>query len=151
MKKFLAIALVILGTSSFAFSQTQNKPSKTNKVEQQLIQFMTDWGDLIGRRDVAAIDRMLPDDITLSMPDGRFLTEAQYLEGFKNTSGASGDFTLKDTDQQARVFGNAAVVTARYVVTAGGKSSTFRYTTTFIKRKGRWQPVAFQGTRLAQQ
>ncbi|HEX9930030.1 MAG TPA: nuclear transport factor 2 family protein [Pyrinomonadaceae bacterium] len=148
MKKFLVIALVIFGASSFAFSQTQNKPSKTNKVEQQLIQLMTDWGDLSGRRDTTAIARMLPDDITLSMPDGVFLTKAQYLEGFKNIPA---DFTLKDSDQQARVFGNAAIVTARYVVTAGGKTETFRYTTTFIKRQGRWQPVAFQGTRLAQQ
>ena len=148
MKRFLVIALVIFGASSFAFSQTQNKPSKTNKVEQQLIQFMTDWGDLSGRRDTAAIDRMLPDDITLSIPDGRFLTKAQYLEGFKNIPG---DFTLKDSEQQVRVFGNAAIVTARYVVTAGGNAETFRYTTTFIKRQGRWQPVAFQGTRLAQQ
>ena len=148
MKRFLIFTLVIFGASSFAFSQSQSKPSKTNKVEQQLIQFMTDWGDLSGRRDVAAIERMLPDDITLSMPDGSFLTKTQYLEGFKNIPG---DFTLKDSDQQARVFGNAAVVTARYVVTAGGNVETFRYTTTFIKRQGRWQPVAFQGSRLAKQ
>ena len=147
MKRFLIIALVILGASSFAFGQKQNKLSKTNNVEQQLIQFMTDWGDLSGRRDIVAIERMLPGDITLSMPDGKFLTKAQYLEGFKNIPA---DFTLKDSDQQARVFGNAAVITVRYVVTAGGKAHTFRYTTTFVKRQGRWQPVAFQGTRLAQ-
>ena len=149
MRRLLGVALVIAAAVSLAFSQTQNnKQSKASKIEQQLINFMTDWGDASGRRDTATINRLLPDDITLSMPNGVFLTKVQYLEGFKNIPS---DFTLKYSEQQVRVYGKTAIITARYVVTAGGNAENFRYTTTFIKRQGRWQPVAFQGSRLAQQ
>jgi hypothetical protein len=121
-----------------------DEPEVTNQMttstEQNLIQFMTDWGNISGRRDTAALAEMLPDDLVLTMADGTFLTKAQYLDGF---STIPVDFTIADFDQQATIYNEAAIVTARYIFAIGGRETPMRYTTTFIKREGHWQPVAF--------
>ena len=59
--------------------------------------------------------------------------------------------TLSIDELIVRVFDNAAVVTGRTLVTTGGtnvESVTLRFTDVFIRRRGRWQIVASQVTRL---
>jgi hypothetical protein len=118
---------------------------KMNNTEQSLIQFMTDWGNLSGLRNTAALDEMLPDDLVMTMADGTFLTKREYLGGFQTISA---DFAITDFDQNATVYHETAIVTARYIVKTGNEEIPLRYTTTFIKREGRWQPVAFHSCLL---
>ena len=57
-------------------------------------------------------------------------------------------------DLNIRVFGDIAVVAGRSVLAGSyqGKkaSATQRFTGVFIKRDGRWQAVASQGTQITQ-
>jgi hypothetical protein len=57
------------------------------------------------------------------------------------------------TDMKIRIFGNTALVTGTEVETSQymGKDSsgTYIWTDVFVLRKGRWQAVSSQSTRLA--
>ena len=84
---------------------------------------------------------------------GATSTKAEELAGLKNADSIT---TCVDTNVKARIYGDAAVVTG-----LGTRSGTFKgvpfkdrqnlWTDTFIKRDGRWQCVATQGTLVAAQ
>jgi ketosteroid isomerase-like protein len=140
MKKYLVIFAVVFAFATTAFSQTNN--GKDQKTEQQIIKIMDDWAAVSGQRDIAATRRFLPADFTITDCDGSVQTKAQYLEMLKNIPA---NFTIKDSEQKVRVFGNTAVITARYTVEAVGQMlEAFRYMTVFQKQNGKWMPIAFQ-------
>jgi ketosteroid isomerase-like protein len=148
MKKLPIIVLLIFVAATAAFSQKeQTKPfEQTNPDAQKLIQYMTDWANLSNKKDFAALDKMLPDDLVITFQDGEVLTKDEYIAALKKNSG---DFTITDYDQKVDLFGKTAIVRARYVVAVGADVKLeFRYTTTFIKRKGRWEPIAFHSSPL---
>jgi hypothetical protein len=113
---------------------------------QELIRFMTDWGNISGLRDAAVLDEMLPDDLIITMADSTVMTKAEYLDGFKNIPA---DFIIIDYDQQAQIFDHAAIVRARCVLEMNGSETHLRYTATFIKRGGKWDVVALHSSPLA--
>jgi hypothetical protein len=115
----------------------------TNNTEQELIRFMTDWGNLSGRRDTAGLAQILPDDLIQTRHDGRVLTKTEYLEGLKNFPA---DFCITDYDQQAQIFDQTAIVRATYKLEMNGNAMHLRYTATFIKRAGKWQPIALHSS-----
>ena len=117
-----------------------------NTPGQELIRFMTDWGDLSGQRDAAALNEMLPDELIITTADSTVLTKAEYLDGFKNIPA---DFTVTDYDQRAQIFDHAAIVRARCVLETNGSETHLRYTATFIKRGGKWDVVGLHSSPLA--
>ena len=147
MKKLLIIALLTIAATTAAFSQKKTEPfEKTNADAQKLIQYMTDWANLSNKHDITALDKMLPDDLVITFQDGEVLTKDEYIAALKKNPG---DFTITDYDQKADLYGKTAIVRARYVVAVGADVKVdFRYTTTFLKRKGRWEPVAFHSSPL---
>jgi hypothetical protein len=148
MKKLLLIAFFIIAlVTTNAFSQKKNEPfEKTNAEAQKIIQLMTDWANLSNKHDTAALDKMLPADLVLTFQDGEVQTKDQYIAALKNNPA---DFTITDYDQRVDLFDDKIAVTrSRYEVTVGNQKLDFRYTTTFLKRKGRWQPIAFHSSPL---
>jgi ketosteroid isomerase-like protein len=148
MKNILIAALLIIAASVGAFSQKQTEPfEKTNADARVLVQYMTDWANLSNKKDAAALDKMLPDDLVITFQDGEVLTKTEYIATLKKNPG---DFTITDYDQKVDLFNDkVAVIRARYVVAVGADVKLeFRYTVTFLKRKGRWEPVAFHSSPL---
>ena len=150
MKKLLIIAFLTIAAATAVFSQKKTEPTeKTNPAAQKLIQFMTDWANLSNKHDIAALDKLLPPDLVLTFQDGQVQTKNEYVAALKNNPN---DFTITDYDQKVDLYDKTAIVRARYVVAVGTDTKVeFRYTTTFLKRKGRWQPVAFHSSPLAKQ
>ncbi len=150
MKKLLIIALLTIAATTAAFSQKKTEPfEKTNADAQKLVQFMTDWANLSNKHDTAALDKFLPDDLVLTFQDGQVQTKDEYIAALKKNPD---DFTITDYDQKVNIYDKTAIVRARYVVTVGTSAKVeFRYTVTFIKRQGRWEPVAFHSSPLAKQ
>ncbi|HEX8736565.1 MAG TPA: nuclear transport factor 2 family protein [Pyrinomonadaceae bacterium] len=148
MKKtiFIALLTIALGAGS-AYSQKQNQPfEKTNADAQKIIQFMTDWENLSNKHDFAALDKMLPADLVITFQDGEVLIKDEYIASLKKNPD---DFTIKDFDRKVDLYNNdVAIIRARYEVTAGEAKAEFRYTATFLKRKGRWEPIAFHSSPL---
>jgi ketosteroid isomerase-like protein len=119
-------------------------------VEEDLIKLENDWNAASIKSDVKALGAMLSDDFLSTDSGGRVYNKAQTLEQIGSgqdvvTSAVSDDFKV-------RVYGDAAVVMARYVgkETFKGKdvSGEYRYTDTWVKRGGRWICVASHGSRL---
>jgi hypothetical protein len=149
MKKTILFAVLTIGICATAdYSQKQNQSfEKTNAEAQKIIQFMIDWADLSNRHDTAALDKMLPADLVMTFQDGEVQTKNGYIAALKKNPN---DFTIKDFDQKVDLFDDdVAVIRARYEVTVGEIKVELRYTTTFLKRKGRWEPVSFHSSPLA--
>jgi uncharacterized protein (TIGR02246 family) len=95
--------------------------------------------------DRAAIERLIAPDWTSTGPDGSRTDRAQVLKDVFETR-AHTITTLEMDDVDARVFGDAAVVTGRThgVGTFGGADYdvVIHFTDTFVRRDGRWQAVA---------
>lgn len=102
-------------------------------------------------RDVAALRRILADDLTYTHSSGQLENKAQFLESI-----ASGSFQylaiLPEGALDVRVYGDSAVVTGKgtFRVKAGGeeRSLKLRFTDVYVSRDGVWQMVAWQSTRL---
>jgi hypothetical protein len=108
----------------------------------ELIQFMTDWGALAGRRDALTLDRMLPDDLIITRFDGKILTKADYLDALR---ALPADFRLTDYGQTTQIFDRTAIVRAAYKLEMRGEIH-LRYTATFIKRREKWEVVALHSS-----
>ena len=101
------------------------------------------------RADAAALDSLLADDVTYVRSSGAADGKAEYLRAL----GATGAYALDSLvpmDLSVRVFGEAAVVTGRLVVKLRAQAAPYsiRFTDVWARRRGRWQLVAFQATRL---
>ena len=101
------------------------------------------------RADAAALDSLLADDVTYVRSSGAVDGKAEYLRAL----GATGQYALDSlvpADLSVRVFGEAAVVTGRLIVKLRAQPApyTIRFTDVWARRRGRWQLVAFQATRL---
>jgi len=148
MKKTIFITLLTIAIcATAAYSQKQNQPfEKTNADAQKIIQFMTDWANLSNRHDVATLDKMLPADLVITFQDGEVQTKDEYIAALKKNPN---NFAIKDFDQKVDLYNDdVAIIRARYEVTVGEIKAEFRYTTTFLKRKGRWEPIAFHSSPL---
>jgi ketosteroid isomerase-like protein len=101
--------------------------------------------------DVAALERLLGDDLTYTHSTGWVETKAQHLESVR--TGALKYEKMEHSGVQARVYGAAAVLTGRSDVRVrsprgGIIEMQIRFTGVYVKRAGRWQLVAWQSTRI---
>jgi ketosteroid isomerase-like protein len=120
-------------------------------VEQQLKKLEMQWADAEVRKDVAVLDRLLADDFTNTVPEGKVFTKAQFMADFKSGEDVSTSQVL--SDMKVRVYGDTAVVTyveqAKETYKGRDISGTSRWTDTWVKRGGSWQCVASHGSKVA--
>jgi ketosteroid isomerase-like protein len=156
MKRFLAVAVLVTVATALALGQMADKQEKTKRgkvgIEQALMQMERDWTEAALKKDVAALDKILADDWVGQGPTG-VSTKAQSLADLK-----SADYKLESQtlgDMKVRVFGDTAVVTGSDDEKSSYKgtdtSGHYTWTDVFVKRQGRWQAAASQGTRITQQ
>ena len=119
--------------------------SELTQIEHRLVKA---WID--GDREM--VGSVLAADWSVIDLTGHVLTKAQVMQEF-----GSGERKIESgsvDDLNIRVFGDTAVVTGRSVLAGsyqGKKASvTQRFTDVFIKRDGRWQAAASQGTQIRQ-
>jgi ketosteroid isomerase-like protein len=128
-----------------ARAQTQSDPTTVlADIEQQLPKLM-----LAG--DQAGYGAFLTDDWSVINTDGQILTKDQVLRQMFVTGERRVDAIAVD-DVKVRPLGDVAIVTGRTVasgVVRGTKvTATLRFTDVFVRRNGRWQIAASQGTRV---
>jgi ketosteroid isomerase-like protein len=156
MKRILAVAVLVAVATSLALGQMADKQEKTKGgkvgVEQALMQMERDWTEAGLKKDAATLDKILADDWVGQGPTG-VATKAETLADLK-----SGDYKLESQtlgDMKVRVFGDTAVVTGSDDEKSSYKdkdtSGHYTWTDVFVKRQGRWQATASQGTRMTQQ
>ena len=155
MKRILAVAVFVAATTSLALGHLGSNQGKTKaggtSVEQALTKMEHDWTDAALKKDAAALDKILADDWVGQGSTGTS-TKAQALAELKSGDNKLDSQTLGDI--KVRVFGSTAVVTGSDDEKSSykGKDTSGHYvwTDVFMKRNGRWQAVASQGTLVAQ-
>jgi ketosteroid isomerase-like protein len=157
MNRLLASTL-LLSLGALALAQAPAKPEaagaeKTDDPGRELTALEAELNDAIVRADMGFYGRVFAEDFTHTNHAGAFRTKAQWLAN--HDPGAKSPYDSFDTeDLSVRIYGETAVVTGRS--TPQGKDSKgraitgrFRFTRVWVRRDGRWQVVAFQGTRIS--
>lgn len=102
------------------------------------------------RRDQAG-ERLLADDYIGITVYGRLLDKTGTIELFR--SGSVHTASMEVSDRDVRLFGNTAVViVARHLddaIAGNPRHEQHRCTKVWVKRKGKWQVVSFQATKVA--
>lgn len=115
-------------------------------MEAEIMKASAEYTDMISRRDVASIERVLSDEYFLTTETGKVRNKAQELDRQKNNPYKIESLTV--SEQKVRVYsGNFAVETGKVNYKGADKDGkpsqgVERYTTTWIRRDGRWQIVA---------
>lgn len=108
-----------------------------------------------GRNDAAVHERFWAEDLIYTRGSGARTNKADIMKGVRSAPAAKPEdpktvYTAEDVRIQQ--YGNTAVVAFRLVGTteSGGNISLTKHlnTGTFVKRKGKWQAVAWQATKM---
>lgn len=141
--KLISLIGFIIMTASVSASGNESE-REVKHIEDQI-------GEAVVSRDAAFVDRIWAEEFVYTGVRGEVKNKADILAELK-----AGDLKfdlLKFDDVRVRIFGDAAVVTGRAITKGRSKqgeiSGQFRYTRVYVKRKGAWQLVAFQGTPMA--
>jgi hypothetical protein len=143
MKTATLIAFVAVLTCRFSGAQTPT--------QQEVLRFERDACKAFLDADVAALERVLTPDFTLTLSNGDVSTRADEINELH--SGKVHYDVFENYDMLARVYGiDTAVVLGKTRVkgTADGKpfDRIVQFTDTVIKRDGRWQLAAGHVSRL---
>jgi len=125
-------------------------PAQTTD-EKDVLLFERDACKAFLDTDVAALERVLAPDFTLTLSNGEVSTRADEINELRN--GKVHYDVFENYDMLARLYGNnTAVVLGKTRVkgTADGKPFDFvvEFTDTLIKRDGRWQVAAGHVSRI---
>jgi ketosteroid isomerase-like protein len=156
MKRFAVLMLtaVIATFSAALWAQGVEPKSISIDPAEEIRALEKAFDEAIVRRDVSALDQLTSDDFTFTGPGGQVLTKAEVLKGFSTS--ATFKYEYRQTDElKIRVYGDAAVVTGRFVQTTqeNGKdySGAYRFTRVYVRQNEHWLSVTLQTTRIAEQ
>ena len=143
MKLATLIAFMAVLACRFSPAQTTD--------EKDVLQFEHDACKAFLDADVAALERVLTPEFTLTLSNGEVSTRADEINELR--SGKVHYDVFENYDMLARLYGNdTAVVLGKTRVkgTADGKpfDRVVQFTDTLIKRDGRWQLAAGHVSRL---
>lgn len=147
MKRYLSIFVVVLAATFSVKAQTAPDAVELTRL---LNEFLVG----AGKNDAAVHDRFWADDLIYTRSAGARINKAELMKGVRTAPPAKPTdpvSTYTEEDIKIQQYGNAAVVAFRLVSTTtktDGTTTTGNNlnTGTFIKRKGRWQVVAWQST-----
>ncbi|HEX8142986.1 MAG TPA: DUF4440 domain-containing protein [Pyrinomonadaceae bacterium] len=152
MKRTLVITIIMIAASSFAFGQGGRAETNDQRaVEQEVLRAERAQLDAYIKQDAAAWERLVADGFILTSAGngvGGSTTTKEAMLDFLKQAPVDPTLTLTPEGSQVRIFGDTAIITGRMIErrTEDGRagSSTHRYTSTWIKRGGRWQLAAEQ-------
>jgi ketosteroid isomerase-like protein len=127
---------------------------KGNRMEDHLLALGQEWATAELHGDAAALDHLLTDDFVGIGARGFMLTKEQWLARY--TSGSLRLYSFTWDEVRVRVYGDAAVTTARQTQQGAFQghdiAGQFRVTQVFVRQGGRWllaslhlSPIAGEG------
>ena len=153
MKRTLSSAIVMLMMALAAVAQTA--PS-TAKDAAELTKLLNEFLAGASRNDPAVHDRFWADDVIYTGSAGRRRGKTDIMHDVRSAPAPKpGAPTTVFTAEDIRIqqYGKTAVVAFRLVGTTvkDAKTEVMNYLNsgTFVKRKGKWQVVNWQSTKMA--
>jgi ketosteroid isomerase-like protein len=149
MKKRVAIAALLIGLPAAAAAQQPG-------AEEEVRTFLAAYDKAVSARDVAFLERALPDDYVFTGASGRPSDRAEVLKYYARERDRPSyrRLSLKHENVIVRAVGDMAVVTNDYTSqtapldasAAEPETTRGRHTGVFAKRNGRWMVIAEQDT-----
>lgn len=154
MKNNLIPVAIIMLISISASAQSQDKkPTFGGKIEQQILALNQKWADAMVSGDMAALDRLFDDGLTVTAGNGSTRGKTEEMNDSKPRPDLKTYF-FNTEDVKVRVYDDSAVVTgtAKWKINSGGKDvdNEVRYMSVYAKQKGDWRMVALHVTRPGQ-
>jgi ketosteroid isomerase-like protein len=146
--QLLPIVIFVAACVCIAAGQTQNGSArKVSKDEAAVLAADRAWADAVARGDVKTLGELFADDFMIVSPNGDLKNKQQEIANLAPAPDVV-TYYFRTEDVAARVYGGAAVVRGRAVwkVKYQGRDidNNRRYTSTYVKRTGRWLLVAQQ-------
>lgn len=146
MKRTLPVSMALLAlgcmtrpaAKSGALVERDNVGEEVGRIERY-------WADAYMRRDTFALRELLADEF-IDIDDRRTASKPEYLAETGGLGASSDRFVL--TDGLVRYYGDALVSTGRVRLGSEAMGAGARYMAVYVRRGGRWQPVALQLTPL---
>jgi len=133
--------LVLLAASSALAFAADSDPIQQRERE---------FGKALAANDVAALDKLISDDLLYTHSGSNTDTKATYMDGLK--SGTLKYSTFEYDKLESKMYGNTALVFGVVHVKSISKGtpgeSHLRILHVWVKQKGTWQLVAHQSTKL---
>jgi ketosteroid isomerase-like protein len=149
MQKLLTIATLIV-VSPIAIA------AQSSREEQEVRAFLVEYDKAVASRNIAFLERVLPNDYVFTGGSGRKSDRSQVLKFFtqERDKPSYRMISLKHENVVVRAVGNMAVVTNDYtsqttpIDAPNAEPSTYkgRHTGVLEKRNGRWMVIAEQDT-----
>lgn len=118
--------------------------------EQELVAAQRARFDATVSGDVAALERLIADDLIYLHSTGRVDTKRSFIDSLAARGLPYRAFGVEE--QQVRMLGDAGIISAVILLTQRGAdgehSHRSRCSTVWARRDGRWQQVFWQATRL---
>ena len=147
VRVFSVVVAVLAFAGAHAEADGSTAPAPGD--EQQVIATETEWVQAEVQRDAAVLERVLDDRFLVNSSTGALSDKATVIAdvlSWKMISQTITDRTVVVDGDTAIVFGTANF---RFAVEGqDDEASAGRYTTTYIKRDGRWRALALQMTAL---
>jgi ketosteroid isomerase-like protein len=135
------------------FAQSRAKQKPGTEAKQDLLRINKEYDEALVRGDTIALERIFGDEFVYTSTSGEVLNKSQQLGLIK--SGAMKIASGSSEDIQVRLYGNIALMMGSFIAKGQFKGEAFdsteRYTSVWVKRAGRWQLIAEQGTLVPKQ
>jgi ketosteroid isomerase-like protein len=149
MKRLGVSFVFVLGLYAVMAAQLSSETSRAGKEVMAIEEART---SALDRSDVAALERIMADDVTYIHASGKVDTKASYLDAIR--SGKLHYISWRPKSLQVRMLGSAAVINGEYAVRVrDSRVQTEPFDidifilTVYAQRDGRWQQIAWQSTR----
>ena len=147
MDKFVIVVVIAI---LWLLAPLPNLAQSGTKAEEDLIKIQNDWAAARVNGDIAFLERLYAKELRIHSTNGSIVERDADIANF--AAGALKPDYIKDVDMKVSVYGETAVVTGIENVggTYNGNYGEFssRFINVFVRRDGRWQLVAGQGTEI---
>ncbi|AKD56829.1 nuclear transport factor 2 family protein [Spirosoma radiotolerans] len=101
-------------------------------------------------KDITALNKVLANDLVYTHSNGGADSRQSYIRSIQDGKIAYESINVEE--QNARIYGNTAVINGKCLVKAINKGETVNshllYLSVYVRNAGQWQLVAWQSTKL---
>jgi ketosteroid isomerase-like protein len=137
MRMTTFIVTLLFATSSYAAVPTAAE-------EKEVLGAMNVLAEAVAKRDVAALQRLLHDELVYSHSDTRAQTKADLLKEAQENRGPGG---VALAEPKVHIYGNTAIIRGRVGSAKGVQPNSPHAVAVFVKGSQGWQIVARTATR----
>ena len=131
-------------------TQTSARENREGRDLKQLTRLESVWNQAQLSNDAEALDLLWADDLIITVPDMPLMNKQEALALVR--TGKMKFRRYQTSDLRYKVYGDTAVVTGQISRERVWASNEFeddwRFTKVYIRRKGRWQVVAWHGSHV---